>query len=152
MKRSGLLFLLIIISFSASAQKQKIIAFNKGFHGRTFFTVTVGGQPAYSDGFGPKPGAIEHVPYNDADALAKLIDDETCAVMMEPLQGEGGVVPPEQDFVKQVRELCDKHNALLIFDEVQNCINPKKIESSQRDNVIGNAFHWCRRAGQDATT
>ncbi|HAR56586.1 MAG TPA: aspartate aminotransferase family protein, partial [Idiomarina baltica] len=100
-------------------QKQKIIAFNKGFHGRTFFTVTVGGQPAYSDGFGPKPGAIEHVPYNDADALAKLIDDETCAVMMEPLQGEGGVVPPEQDFVKQVRELCDKHNALLIFDEVQ---------------------------------
>lgn len=100
-------------------QKQKIIAFNKGFHGRTFFTVTVGGQPAYSDGFGPKPGAIEHVPYNDAEALAKLIDDETCAVMMEPLQGEGGVVPPEQDFVKQVRELCDKHNALLIFDEVQ---------------------------------
>ena len=100
-------------------EKQQIIAFSKGFHGRTFFTVTVGGQPAYSEGFGPKPGAIEHVPYNDIDALKALISDKTCAVMMEPLQGEGGVVPPEMDFVKAVRELCDQHNALLIFDEVQ---------------------------------
>ena len=100
-------------------EKQQIIAFSKGFHGRTFFTVTVGGQPAYSEGFGPKPGAIEHVPYNDINALKALISDKTCAVMMEPLQGEGGVVPPEMDFVKAVRELCDQHNALLIFDEVQ---------------------------------
>jgi len=100
-------------------EKQQIIAFSKGFHGRTFFTVTVGGQPAYSEGFGPKPGAIEHVPYNDIDALKALISDKTCAVMMEPLQGEGGVVPPEMDFVKAVRGLCDQHNALLIFDEVQ---------------------------------
>lgn len=99
--------------------KQKIIAFTKGFHGRTFFTVTVGGQPAYSDGFGPKPGAVEHVDYNDAEALKALISDDTCAVMMEPLQGEGGVVAPDVEFVKTVRELCDKNNALLIFDEVQ---------------------------------
>jgi acetylornithine/N-succinyldiaminopimelate aminotransferase len=99
--------------------KQKIIAFTKGFHGRTFFTVTVGGQPAYSDGFGPKPGAVEHVDYNDAEALKALISDDTCAVMMEPLQGEGGVVAPDVEFVKTVRELCDQHNALLIFDEVQ---------------------------------
>ena len=99
--------------------KQQIIAFSKGFHGRTFFTVTVGGQPAYSEGFGPKPGGIEHVPYNDIEALKALISDKTCAVMMEPLQGEGGVVPPEQDFVQAVRELCDENNALLIFDEVQ---------------------------------
>lgn len=100
-------------------EKQQIIAFSKGFHGRTFFTVTVGGQPAYSDGFGPKPGAVEHVPYNDIDALKALISDKTCAVMMEPLQGEGGVVPPDADFVKAVRQLCDDNNALLIFDEVQ---------------------------------
>lgn len=99
--------------------KQQIIAFSKGFHGRTFFTVTVGGQPAYSEGFGPKPGAIEHVPYNDIDALKGLISDKTCAVMMEPLQGEGGVVTPDAEFVKAVRELCDENNALLIFDEVQ---------------------------------
>lgn len=99
--------------------KQTIIAFQKGFHGRTFFTVTVGGQAAYSDGFGPKPGAISHVEYNDLSSLAAVIDDNTCAVMLEPLQGEGGVVPADADFIKGVRELCDKHNALLIFDEVQ---------------------------------
>ncbi|MCG7532540.1 aspartate aminotransferase family protein [Psychrobium sp. MM17-31] len=101
------------------ADKDQIIAFKQGFHGRTFFTVTVGGQEAYSDGFGPKPGAVEHVAYNDLEALKALMSERTCAVMMEPLQGEGGLVSPTADFVKGVRELCDEHNALLIFDEVQ---------------------------------
>ena len=100
-------------------QKSKIIAFNKGFHGRTFFTVTVGGQAAYSDGFGPKPGDVKHCDYNDLSTFAELIDDNTCAVMMEPLQGEGGIICPNAEFIQGVRELCDKHNALLIFDEVQ---------------------------------
>ncbi|WP_199524411.1 aspartate aminotransferase family protein [Pseudoalteromonas sp. bablab_jr011] len=100
-------------------QKNQIIAFNKGFHGRTFFTVTVGGQAAYSDGFGPKPAAIDHCDYNDLAAFEALISDNTCAVMMEPLQGEGGIISPTSDFIKGVRALCDKHNALLIFDEVQ---------------------------------
>lgn len=100
-------------------QKQQIIAFQQGFHGRTFFTVTVGGQAAYSDGFGPKPGAVEHVIYNDLASLEAVISDNTCAVMIEPLQGEGGVVPADQEFLRGVRALCDKHNALLIFDEVQ---------------------------------
>lgn len=99
--------------------KNQIIAFHKGFHGRTFFTVTVGGQAAYSDGFGPKPGAIEHVVYNDLASLEAVISDSTCAVMIEPLQGEGGVVPADREFLAGVRALCDKHNALLIFDEVQ---------------------------------
>ncbi|MFY8327428.1 aspartate aminotransferase family protein [Pseudoalteromonas sp. ZZD1] len=99
--------------------KTQIIAFNKGFHGRTFFTVTVGGQAAYSDGFGPKPAAIDHCDYNDLAAFEKLISDKTCAVMMEPLQGEGGIISPSAEFIKGVRALCDKHNALLIFDEVQ---------------------------------
>ncbi|MBM7037811.1 aspartate aminotransferase family protein [Vibrio ulleungensis] len=100
-------------------EKSEIIAFKQGFHGRTFFTVTVGGQAAYSDGFGPKPGDVTHLPYNDVDALAAHISDKTCAIMMEPLQGEGGIVSPTPEFVQAVRELCDKHNALLIFDEVQ---------------------------------
>ncbi len=100
-------------------EKDEIIAFKQGFHGRTFFTVTVGGQAAYSDGFGPKPQAVTHLPYNDLDALAAHISDRTCAVMMEPLQGEGGIVSPTQEFIQGVRELCDKHNALLVFDEVQ---------------------------------
>ncbi|MGR5238493.1 aspartate aminotransferase family protein [Vibrio alfacsensis] len=100
-------------------EKSEIIAFKQGFHGRTFFTVTVGGQAAYSDGFGPKPGDVTHLPYNDIEALQAHISDRTCAVMMEPLQGEGGIVSPTPEFVQAVRELCDKHNALLIFDEVQ---------------------------------
>ncbi|HAS6258218.1 TPA: aspartate aminotransferase family protein [Vibrio vulnificus] len=100
-------------------EKSEIIAFKQGFHGRTFFTVTVGGQEAYSDGFGPKPGDVTHLPYNDIEALQAHISDRTCAVMMEPLQGEGGIIPPTAEFIQAVRELCDKHNALLVFDEVQ---------------------------------
>ncbi|WP_028115685.1 aspartate aminotransferase family protein [Ferrimonas senticii] len=99
--------------------KDQIIAFNQGFHGRTFFTVTVGGQKAYSDGFGPKPGGIDHLPFNDVEALRHAISDRTCAVMMEPMQGEGGIIPASDEFIQTVRELCSKHNALLIFDEVQ---------------------------------
>lgn len=99
--------------------KNEIIAFNQGFHGRTFFTVTVGGQASYSDQFGPKPQAIYHVPFNDLSALEKQMSARTCAVMMEPLQGEGGVVPATAEFIQGVRNLCNKHKALLIFDEVQ---------------------------------
>ena len=99
--------------------KDQIIAFNKGFHGRTFFTVTVGGQSSYSDGFGPKPGAIDHVDFNDLAAVEALMSDKTCAVMMEPLQGEGGINAANQQFLIGIRALCDKYNALLIFDEVQ---------------------------------
>jgi len=102
--------------------KSQIIAFKQGFHGRTFFTVTVGGQAAYSDGFGPKPGNIDHAEYNNLDSLKALISDKTCAVMIEPLQGEGGIVSPTDEFIKGVRELCNQHNALLIFDEVQTGI------------------------------
>ncbi len=100
--------------------RSEIIAFKQGFHGRTFFTVTVGGQPAYSDGFGPKPGHIIHGEYGNLDMLAQIMSNKTCAVMMEPMQGEGGIIVPDPSFVKGVRELCDKHEALLIFDEVQS--------------------------------
>lgn len=100
-------------------QKQQIISFNKSFHGRTFFTVTVGGQAAYSDGFGPKPAAIEHAQYNNLESLQALISDKTCAVILEPLQGEGGIIPADLAFLRGVRELCNQHNALMIFDEVQ---------------------------------
>ena len=101
------------------AHKDQIIAFQQAFHGRTFFTVSIGGQASYSDGFGPKPGAVDHVPFNDIEALRALISDRTCAVVMEPLQGEGGVIPADPAFAREVRALCDQHNALLIMDEVQ---------------------------------
>lgn len=100
-------------------EKDQIISFKQGFHGRTFFTVTVGGQSHYSDGFGPKPGAIDHCEYNNLAMLKDMISDRTCAVMIEPLQGEGGIIRPQPEFIKGVRELCDQHNALLVFDEVQ---------------------------------
>ncbi|MGK0410033.1 MAG: acetylornithine/N-succinyldiaminopimelate aminotransferase [Shewanella psychromarinicola] len=102
-----------------SADKDQIIAFDKAFHGRTFFTVTVGGQAAYSDGFGPKPQSITHVPFNDIAALEAVISDKTCAIMLEPLQGEGGIIDGEPEFLKAVRRLADKHDALVILDEVQ---------------------------------
>jgi acetylornithine/N-succinyldiaminopimelate aminotransferase len=100
--------------------KTQIIAFKQGFHGRTFFTVTVGGQPAYSDGFGPKPADIVHAEYNNLASLEALISDNTCAVMLEPLQGEGGIITPTLEFIQGVAALCKKHNALMIFDEVQS--------------------------------
>lgn len=102
-----------------SPYKTKIISFNHSFHGRTFFTVSVGGQAKYSDGFGPKPADIVHIPFNDLDAVKAVIDDHTCAVILEPVQGEGGLTSATPEFLTGLRELCDQFNALLIFDEVQ---------------------------------
>ncbi|CAM3517948.1 aspartate aminotransferase family protein [Parendozoicomonas haliclonae] len=100
-------------------EKNEVISFQQSFHGRTLFTVSVGGQKKYREGFAPVPEGISHVPFNDIEALKEAISDKTCAVVMEPVQGEGGVIPADPAFVKAVRELCDQHNALLIFDEVQ---------------------------------
>lgn len=102
-----------------SEYKTKIISFKNSFHGRTFFTVSVGGQSKYSNGFGPKPADIIHIPFNDINAVKAVIDDETCAVILEPVQGEGGLTPADLAFLTEVRELCDHYNAALIFDEVQ---------------------------------
>ena len=99
--------------------KYEIISTTNSFHGRTLFTVNVGGQPSYTEGFGPKLGGISHVPYNNLQAMEALISDKTCAIIVEPLQGEGGVMPADADYLSGLRGLCDKHNALLIFDEVQ---------------------------------
>ncbi|HEY1029131.1 MAG TPA: aspartate aminotransferase family protein [Pseudomonas sp.] len=101
-------------------EKHEIIAATNSFHGRTLFTVSVGGQPKYSDGFGPKIQGITHVPYNDLDALRAAISDKTCAVVLEPIQGEGGVLPADRAYLQGARELCNAHNALLVFDEVQS--------------------------------
>ncbi|HGP3888826.1 TPA: aspartate aminotransferase family protein [Klebsiella pneumoniae] len=102
-----------------SPYKTKIIAFHNAFHGRSLFTVSVGGQPKYSDGFGPKPADIVHVPLNDLQAVKAVMDDHTCAVVVEPIQGEGGVTAATPAFLQGLRELCDQHQALLVFDEVQ---------------------------------
>jgi succinylornithine aminotransferase len=100
-------------------QKHKVLSTINSFHGRTFFTVSVGGQPKYSDGFGPKPEGIAYFEYNNLDSLKALIDDETACVILEPIQGESGVLPADPAFLQGVRALCDQHKAFLIFDEVQ---------------------------------
>lgn len=102
-----------------SPYKTKIISFYNSFHGRTLFTVSVGGQPKYSDGFGPKPADIIHVPFNDLSAVKAVMDDHTCAVVLEPVQGEGGLTSATPEFLSGLRELCDQHQVLLVFDEVQ---------------------------------
>ncbi|QBC44572.1 aspartate aminotransferase family protein [Iodobacter fluviatilis] len=102
-----------------SSDKDQIISCTQSFHGRTLFTVSVGGQPKYAEGFGPTPAGISHVPFNDLAAIEAMISDKTCAVIVEPVQGEGGVIPATQAYLNGLRALCDKHNALLIFDEVQ---------------------------------
>ncbi|MCE0827243.1 aspartate aminotransferase family protein [Buttiauxella sp. A2-C2_NF] len=100
-------------------QKSGIVAFKNAFHGRTLFTVSAGGQPAYSQDFAPLPPQISHAIYNDLQSASELINENTCAVIVEPMQGEGGVVPADPTFLQGLRELCDRHNAVLIFDEVQ---------------------------------
>ena len=100
-------------------EKSQIITALHSFHGRTIATLTATGQPHYHEGFGPLPGGFEYVPFNDIAALEKLMSDKTAAVMLEPIQGEGGVHVPDMDYLKKVRALCDKYQALLIFDEIQ---------------------------------
>ncbi|WP_220758874.1 MULTISPECIES: aspartate aminotransferase family protein [unclassified Shewanella] len=130
------------------AEKDQIIAFDKAFHGRTFFTVSVGGQAAYSDGFGPKPQSITHVPFNDIAALEAVFSDKTCAVMMEPLQGEGGIIDADPEFLKAVRALCDKHNALLVFDEVQTGVGRLgELYAYMRGDVVPDVLTTAKALG-----
>ncbi|SET12437.1 bifunctional succinylornithine transaminase/acetylornithine transaminase [Thorsellia anophelis] len=105
--------------FGESANKSEIVAFKNAFHGRTLFTVTAGGQPKYSHDFAPLPTGIHHSPYNDLASAEALIGEKTCAVIVEPIQGEGGVIPADPGFLAGLRQLCDKYDAILIYDEVQ---------------------------------
>lgn len=99
--------------------KFKIISADHSFHGRTFDTLAATGHEYYRVGYGPlTPGHI-FVPYSDIGALEAVMDDEVCGVLLEPVQGEGGVHVPDDEYLRQVRALCDKHDALLIFDEIQ---------------------------------
>ncbi|HEX7638096.1 MAG TPA: acetylornithine/succinyldiaminopimelate transaminase [Burkholderiaceae bacterium] len=99
--------------------RTRIVSCLQSFHGRTLFTVSVGGQPKYTEGFEPLPPGITHVPFNDVVAADAAIGEDTCAVIVEPIQGEGGVLPARRDYLQALRRLCDERGALLIFDEVQ---------------------------------
>lgn len=105
-----------------SPDKTEIITAWHGFHGRTLATLTATAQPKYQKGFAPLPADFKYVEYNDIDALSAMMSEKTCAVLLEPIQGEGGVHIPDADYLKKVRALCDQHGALLILDEIQTGI------------------------------
>jgi predicted acetylornithine/succinylornithine family transaminase len=99
--------------------KYKIITFTGGFHGRTLGSLTATAQPKYHEGLGPLVAGFQYAPYGDLEAARKLVDTETCAVLVEPIQGEGGVQIPPAGFLQGLRKLCDERGLLLVFDEVQ---------------------------------
>ncbi len=100
-------------------EKFRIITFEGAFHGRTLATIAAGGQAKYLEGFGPKVEGFDQVPFQDGKALEAAITHETAALMIEPIQGEGGLRPVPPDFLRLLRKLCDDHGLLLIFDEIQ---------------------------------
>ncbi len=106
-------------SATRSPSQRNILTFTGGFHGRTLAAVTATAQPKYHEGFEPLPPGFRYCPFNDFDALEQLLDDNVCAVLVEAIQGEGGIVPAAPGFLTRIRELCDQSGALVISDEVQ---------------------------------
>ena len=101
------------------ADKAEIVTAEHSFHGRTLATLTATGQPKYQEGYEPLPGGFRYVPYDDKKALEAAVSEKTCAVMIEPVQGEGGVHVPQEGYLQFARDLCNKYGALLVFDEIQ---------------------------------
>jgi len=99
--------------------KVELVAAEHSFHGRTMGALALTGQPKYHEGMGPMVGGVSHVPYDDLDALKAAVNERTAAVFLEPVQGEGGIVVPSDDYLRGARALCDEVGALLFFDEVQ---------------------------------
>jgi len=100
-------------------KRNVIITARQSFHGRTYATMSATGQDKIKKGFQPLVPGFKTIPFNDINALRKELDDTICAIMLEPIQGEGGVCCPSDNYLAQVREICDKHGILLIFDEIQ---------------------------------
>jgi acetylornithine/N-succinyldiaminopimelate aminotransferase len=99
--------------------RYKVVTMRNSFHGRTFASITATGQDKYHKGYLPLLPGFTHVPFNDLQAVREAVDQETCAVMLEPIQGEGGVNVADEGFIQGLRDLCDQQGILLILDEVQ---------------------------------
>lgn len=124
-------------------EKRTIISFEGSFHGRTLATVTATAQPKYHAGFEPLPGGFRYCSFNDVAGLQSQFDDDVCAVLVEPIQGEGGVVPIDNEFLTEIRRLCDEHNALLILDEIQ-------CGMGRTGKLL--AYEWCDGIKPDIVT
>ncbi len=104
---------------SGHPERFRLVTFEGAFHGRTLATIAAGGNPKYIEGFGPKVEGFDPAPWGDLDAVAALIGPQTAGVLVEPIQGEGGVRPPPPGFLRGLRDLCDRNGLLLVMDEVQ---------------------------------
>jgi acetylornithine/N-succinyldiaminopimelate aminotransferase len=117
--------------------KTNIVTAKNSFHGRTLATITATGQPKYSAPFAPLPGGFSYVPFNDIEALTAAVDENTAAILLEPIQGEGGIYPATSAYLQKARELADQYGALLIFDEVQTGLGRTgKLWSYQSYGVV----------------
>ena len=106
--------------FENGNDRNEIIAFEKSFHGRSLLNISLGASENHRKGFGPFPKGIRHAQYNDIESVKNLISTKTAAIIIEPVQGESGVVPAQEEFLKEIRELCTDNEVLLIMDEVQS--------------------------------
>ena len=108
-----------LVRLRTDGRKYKLVTFKGGFHGRTMGSVTATAQPKYHEGLGPMLAGFQYAPHGDLDAVEKLIDDQTGGILVEPILGEGGVVPAPDGFLQGLRRICDERDLLLVFDEVQ---------------------------------
>ena len=135
-------------AYGSEEGRYKIITMDKSFHGRTLATLTATGQDKVKKGFAPLPEGFEHVPFNDINALKEAIDDITVAVMIEPIQGEGGINIADNDYMKELRTLCNAKDILLIFDEVQSGMGRSgKLFAYQHYDILPDAMTLAKSLG-----
>lgn len=129
-------------------ERVEILTFDNSFHGRTLATVTATGQPKYQQGFEPLPPGFKHVPYGDLDAVRKAVGKQTAAILVEPIQGEGGVRPAPEGFLKALRALCDEQGILLMIDEIQTGMGRTgKMFAFQHEGIQPDAISLAKALG-----
>jgi len=130
------------------SDRHEIIAFEGSFHGRTLFTVTATGTPAYWEGFGPMVPGVHHAEWGDLDSVRALLSDQTAAILVEPIQGEGGIRTPPAGFLQGLRELSDENGCLLIFDEVQVGMGRTgSLFAHEQENVVPDVMTLAKALG-----
>jgi len=129
-------------------ERVEIVSTDHSFHGRTFGSLTITGQPKYHVGMGPLVGGVKSVPYDDLDAMRAVVGDETAAVIVEPIQAEGGILVPSTGYLSGLRELCDERGALLLFDEVQTGYGRTgRFLGADHDGVVADACSLAKGIG-----
>lgn len=128
--------------------RYEVITFHQSFHGRTLATLTATGQEKVKEGFAPLPDGFISVPYNDLDAVKEAVSEKTCAIMLEMVQGEGGIVPADPDFVQGLHHLCQEHGILLIVDEIQTGVGRTgKLFAHQHYHIEPDLFTLAKGLG-----